>query len=58
MTIAELKKQIENLPDDMEVVIWKALNIWDETDGIYEPIDIEIVQDSDGFTEYDVLLVF
>ena len=58
MIIAELKKKIENLPDNMEVVIWKPLNLQDETKGDYTPIDIEIMQDFDGFTEYDVLLVF
>lgn len=58
MTIAEFKKKIENLPDDMEIMIYCPGNTWDGRDGDYESADCEIRDIINGFTTQRIILIF
>lgn len=52
MTIAELKKKIENLPDDMEVVVF-SYN-WNGWDGTFDDAMVEIIK---PYGDTEVLLI-
>lgn len=53
MTIAELKKKIENLPDNMEVIV-HSYNM-DGWDGTFDNAEVEIVKPYD---DTEALLIY